>query len=97
MTITSASTISEIVAEIVDNASYQENDSLTEAKAFVTACRVYLFKVPKRQKNRNSETEFDVKELRAEMNNAVAWLRTKGGDTTHKRRIVGASFEGFRN
>lgn len=97
MAVDSTSTIAQIVAAIADNASYQENDSLTEAKAFVSAARLYIFKVPKRQKNRSSETELDVKELRAEMKTAQDWIRVKGGDTSHKRRIVHPSFDGFRS
>lgn len=96
MTITSSSTLAEIVAAVVDNAGYQENNSLTEAKAFVTAARVYIFKFPKRQKNRLSETELDVKELRAELKEAQQWIQANGGDASVKRRIVHPDFGGFR-
>ena len=50
MAVDSTSTISEIVDAIADNASYQENDSLTEAEAFVSAARLYIFKVPSDRK-----------------------------------------------
>ena len=44
----SASTLAEIKAAYADNASYSEDGSVAKAKSFITACRLWLMKIPRR-------------------------------------------------
>jgi len=46
--LTSASTLPEIKAAYADNASYVEDGSAVKARAFITACRLLLLRLPKR-------------------------------------------------
>jgi len=47
-TLNSASTLADIKASYADNASYAEDGSPAKARAFITACRLLLLKLPKR-------------------------------------------------
>ncbi len=42
MPLSSISTTAEVLAAYADNASYEQNDSLSQARAFASACRVLL-------------------------------------------------------
>jgi hypothetical protein len=45
-TLTAASTLAQVEASYDNNASYAEDNSPTKAKAFVTACRFLLRRLP---------------------------------------------------
>ena len=45
-TLSSASTLTEVEAAYDDNASYAEDASVAKAKAFVTACRFLIRRLP---------------------------------------------------
>lgn len=47
MALTSTSTIEEIKAAYIDNAAYDVNNSVAQAKLFVQACRILLLVMPK--------------------------------------------------
>jgi len=78
-TLDSTSTLADIKAAYADNASYAEDGSTAKAKAFVTACRLLLIKIPKRTAKDNSELEMDTKLIREEMDSANQWLAANGG------------------
>ena len=52
--LTSASTLTDVQNAYVDNASYAEDASIAKAKAFVTACRILLLKLPAEAGTRES-------------------------------------------
>ena len=94
-TLSASSTLREIKASYLDNASYQEDESVPKAKAFITACRMLLLQLPKRANlaNRN-EIEIDTKLLPEQIEEAKAWIATNdvaAGAVKH------SSFEAFRN
>jgi len=93
--LSSVSTDAQVKAAYDDNASYAEDDSITKAKAFITACRILLRRIPKRGKlGSRQEFEFDPLMIQGELNDAKAWLSTKaaaGGGVTS------FSFANFRD
>lgn len=73
MAISSSSTLAEVKAEYIDNAGYDANDSASECRAFIKACRVILA-WPKRSQKGDVETEFDLSQVRSLLDDALAWL-----------------------
>jgi hypothetical protein len=77
-TLSSTSTLDQIKAAYADNASYAEDASTTKAKAFITACRLLLLKLPKRAvhggRGGGEEIELDLTLIAEEMKQANAWL-----------------------
>lgn len=53
--LTSASTLAQVEASYDDNASYAEDASVAKAKAFVTACRILLRRLPAEAGTRESQ------------------------------------------
>lgn len=93
-TLSSSSTFAEMQAAYIDNASYAEDGSLAKARAFITACRCLLLKLPKRSKHGlNQETEFEPSLLRQELLQAQQYVNASvsGGGVRH------LSVEGFRD
>lgn len=96
-TLSSASTLAQIVAAYADNASYEEDASTSKAAAFITACRLLLLKIPKKVKQAaGTEMEIDPAVIRSELSQAQTWQRAQtagddaGGVTHH-------TFENFRD
>ena len=93
--LSSASTLDQIKTSCMDNASYEEDGSVAKCKAFITACRILLIKLPRKAQDGGSEEiELDVKLIRMELDSAIVWLQ--GNDTA----VVGSaalipSFEYF--
>jgi len=92
-TLNSNSTLDEIQASYADNASYEEDGAATKARAFITACRLLVLKLPKRSAVGGGgagaqELELDVPLIQGEMAAAKAWLAandtaTNTGQTKH--------------
>ena len=73
-TLTSASTIAQIVAAYMDNMSYEEDASTTKALAFKTACRGILVKRPRRVSFGGEEVELDLALVQKQLEEASTWL-----------------------
>jgi hypothetical protein len=82
MAITSSSTYSDILGEYLDNASYEENNSVSEARAFISACRaLVVFAMRSRHGGGGGEeVEFDLAVLQKEKEAAQAWLGVNDTD-----------------
>lgn len=96
MTLTSASTLAQCQAAYDDNASYEEEASPTKARAFITACRVLIRRIPRRATHGGrggEEVEMAVEAYRQEINEAKRWLAVHG---TSAAGVTVASFENFR-
>ena len=95
-TLSSASSTAQILASYYDNASYEEDASVSKAKAFITACRFLILKFPKKAKEGGgSETEIDPSQIAREQAHARAWLSTVGNASTNGS-VKYSSFENFR-
>jgi hypothetical protein len=97
--LSSSSTTTQVLAAYADNANYEENDSLAEAKAFVSACRQLLS--PKHLVSRSAsggragtEVEYDPGVIEREKDRAQRWIEQKLGESGN---VVHADFTGFRD
>lgn len=74
MAITSTTTLAEAKAEYLGNASYAENGSVTQAKAFVSACRALIVLLPARSMAGGKSADFSIADVRAEKEKAETWI-----------------------
>lgn len=82
-TLSSTSTLDEIKAAYMDNASYEEDASVAKAKAFVTACRLLLMKIPKvSQDSEGARVEMNPDLIQREMAEAREYVRAHEPTTT---------------
>ena len=94
-TLTSSSTLAQIQASYVDNASYAEDSSPTKAAAFVTACRILLLKLPaEAQQSGRMRARLDenLRQIKAEMDVAKTWLASN----TSVNRHIHANLNDYR-
>ncbi|HEX8911075.1 MAG TPA: hypothetical protein VF796_01865 [Humisphaera sp.] len=75
----STSTLAEIEAAYMDNASYAEDGSAAKARAFVTACRLLILKTPKMTGTREAQLTLSPELLAGQIDEANAWLASNGG------------------
>lgn len=73
-TLSSTSTDTEVFAAYDDNASYEEDADLDKAKAFVTACRVILRRLPMEFLLKGVTRKYSAPALRAEIADAKTWI-----------------------
>ena len=86
MAIDSSSSVSQIVAEYVDNCSYDDgNGSVAMALAFKKACRVLLLKMPAMSSHDRAVTQLSPGEISKQLERVSLWLAlnpaTAGGGT----------------
>lgn len=80
--LSSSSSRDEVIAAYVDNASFEEDASLAKARAFITACRILLVKLPRRAESGaggGTAIELSPALVRDELARARAWLAANGG------------------
>ena len=95
--LSSASTLAQIKAAYLDNASYQEDADVAKARAFITACRMLLLKLPQHAAQGDGvEVTLDVRVIRDEMNAAKRWLANSAPGALGGGVRV-ASFQFFRD
>lgn len=97
--LTSSSTLAEIQASYIDNASYAEDGSVAKAKAFITACRVLLLKMPKSSNSREAGATYNSDLILKEMEAAQAWVAANDSSPTNTSggpSVSRLSFENFR-
>ena len=73
----SASRLAEIKAAYDDNASYEEDGDAAKARAFITACRLYLMRIPRRVAHggpASEEIELEPRMLIDQIQEAKRWL-----------------------
>lgn len=95
-TLTSASTLDEINAAYADNASYDEDNSASKCKAFITACRLLLIKIPAMVRSGGRhEVQMNTSLIQAAMNDAQRW-KSSGSSGSGSAGNIGISFANFR-
>lgn len=79
-TLTSTSTLAEVKAAYDDNASYEEDSSVTKARSFITACRFLIRRLPQRAKHGGTsggeEIEIDMTTLEKQLSEAQKWIQS---------------------
>jgi hypothetical protein len=99
-TLSSAATDLQVFAAYDDNASYEEDQSVEKAAAFVTACRMLLRRVPKRQSKGGrggQEMEIDPRVLAEELREAQDWLRRNDSSRSTSGQVAEMDFRNFRD
>ena len=76
-----AAAFEDAFADYLDNADYQEADSLTKANAFVTACRK-LIAFPEEIGKSGANTRYDKATFRQELEQARKWIASQGGSSS---------------
>jgi len=96
--LSSASTIDEIKAAYADNASYEEDASASKAKAFVTACRLLLLKLPKMATTEGGRQQLMLNPelIQGEMERATNWLSTSSAGAA-SGGVKHVDLQGFRD
>lgn len=94
-TLSSSSTWAQIKAAYDDNASYEEDASVSKARAFVTACRMILRRLATKAKNGDSEIEFDTRIVQDEMKQAQRYVAAVD-PTLSQGSVVHTTFEDLR-
>lgn len=96
-TLTSASTLAEVEAAYADNASYEEDESLTKCAAFITAARILLVKLPKRAAHNERDVEMDTERISGEIKQAQAWQRANAGVAAGGSGVKHVDLRNFRD
>ena len=101
MPLTSTSTLAEVEAAYVDNASYAEVPSVPMARAFVTACRILILRTPKATASREGSLQLNPELLLKEKEAAEAWIAAVASPVTAGGYPIGtvarASFRNCRD
>lgn len=81
--ISSASSDAAVRAAIEDNASYEEDESLAKASAYITAVRVWIGRLSERKitGDADSRLEIEIEVLRKQLESARDWKLENGGGT----------------
>jgi len=102
-TLTSSSSIDEIIASYADNASYEEDGSVTKARAFVTACRLLLLKLPKSasvgggDRGGGHEMELEPRLIKEELAAAQQWVALNASTASDGSTRHTTSYSDFTN
>lgn len=98
ISITSASTLAEVIAEYEDNCDYDVNNSTTKAKNFIIACRFLLRRNPNEVAHGSGRVRIEPQALMSELEKAEGWLKTNDATSAAgpKGYVKHASFRSFR-
>lgn len=91
----STSGYSDAKAAYLDNMTWYEDGSVSKAKAFVTACSMLLFLIPKRQQDGQFDTEIDPGVIKGQMADARKFADGQNASGTGKA-VSQARMGGFR-
>src|SRR4051812_46733326 len=97
-TLSSSSTLTQVEAAYDDNASYAEDGSVAKAKAFITACRMLIRRLPAEAGTRESHVRLNPDLIRKEMDEARAWVAANDTSSSGSSgpQVTLGSFENFR-
>jgi len=90
----SSSTNAQVFAAYDDNASYEEDGSVTKAKAFMTAIRIILRRRPQMTLKEQMQISFET--LQKELQHAREWLAANPG-TSGRRDTRFGNLSNFRD
>lgn len=80
---------------LLDNADFEEQDSLSKAQRFVSAAKRYLLQTPQAQSEQGASLTMNLAEVRALMQRAQQFIDIKKRQTSGAVRFLSAA-EGFR-
>ncbi len=94
-TVDSSSTDAQVEAAYDDNSSYQEDDSVTKARAFITAARILLRRYFSSDTEDNTSRSRRIESIENELERARKWLELNDS-TRSSTSVTYADFRGFR-
>lgn len=96
-TLNGSSTLAEVMASYDSNASYIEDNSLSKARAFITACSILLRRTPSNMEKASNTLSFNIQAIKQERDDAVAWLQARDPDAQVGPGVTYADFRNFRS
>jgi hypothetical protein len=96
VSITSASTTAQIEAQVLDNLSYQRENSVATAHLFLEACTALLFRRPSQSEHSGSRLAWSMEFIHQQIQQAQAWLASQAGSSGAADNVAHPSFENFR-
>lgn len=93
-TLSSASTLADVWNAYDDNASYEEDDSVSKARTFITACRILLRRLPAQNTRSSTTLRFDLKRIQNELQQAQRFVALKSA--SKGSGVIHPSLENFR-
>lgn len=78
MAISSSSTQNQIVAAYLDNLNYDINESVSECRSFVAACRALLVMHPSNWSQSGANIQFSPELWQRQLDDAKSWLAANG-------------------
>lgn len=95
-TLSSASTLAQVKAAYDDNASYEEVGSVAKARAFVTAARILLRRMPASAGAGGAYVSLSPTTIRDELHAAQTWLASHADVDAGGGGVRAISLESFR-
>ena len=95
-TLSSSSTLAEVKAAYKDNASWSEDQSVTKARAFVTAARILLVELYSQQTKGSNSLGFRVDLVESQLEKAERFAELHATDGLDGPKSAQASFRNFR-
>lgn len=96
MTLSSASTLSDIKAEYADTCSYEEQGSTSLAKRFVTACRLLLLKLPKSGGHNGATVDMSTDLIHQQLQDAQQYVAAADSTQNRGGGVVHVDFDDYR-
>lgn len=92
-----AATIDEVIDDLLDNADFEENDSVAKARTFITAANRYFILTPASQSDQGSSMAMGLAQIQALLNRATAFVKQSSTDSAETSAVRFLSIsEGFR-
>lgn len=95
--LTGSSTLAQVMAAYDDNSSYEEDNSIVKARAFITACRILIRRTPTVMQKASNELSYNVQVLQQELRDAFAWLLARDPTAKIGPDVTTVDFRNFRN
>lgn len=99
MSLSSASTNTEVKAAYDDNCGYDLDDDVTKCKEFIRACRILVRRMAEEIRTGNSSVSDTYKKIQDELKKAESWWTandTAAATSTAESLVRGFGFEDFR-
>lgn len=92
-----SSTTAAVQAAYDANASYAEDNSITKAKAFITACRILLRRTASNMVKGSNQVSLNVPVLQRELEKAQEWFEARDPDANIRPVATRVDFRNFRS
>lgn len=96
-TLSSSSTLAQVEASYDDNASWTEDKSTAKARAFVTAARMLLRRLPSSSQKGSNALTFRLDLIRQELAEAQTFLQAHDATQLPGPLVTRSSFQNFFN